>query len=434
MRFRLSRLTARARLAVVTGLIVTTSGLVVLGIGWALVGAQLKMELRAVTEIVPAQGAPEVDMERPIIGPEPADLPREAFAVRAQAVMLEENVRNVTARSLLTQLGLGLATLLVVSVIGTYVLAGRLLRPVSEVSELARDIEAHDLHRRIEPRGYGRNGAELVELVNVVNSMLDRLQQSFDSQRRFLANAGHELRTPLAIQRTVLEVNARNDPTPEVRTLAGQLIPVMDRQQRTVDGLLAVARAGAGVVQPSRVDLAALVRHELDDLANHVHQAGLVLDVQLPDRPVYGWVDLALLELVIGNLLRNLIQHTPRGDRAWVQVDVTEGAPRMTTENDGQPLTDEMIALLREPFRRGTTPRSSVTVAARPGESVAGAGLGLVIAQEAAQAAGIQLSFAPRPEGGMQASATVPPDLREDLPNPVGDSAEPVGQRSPTPP
>ncbi|MGL5825311.1 MAG: sensor histidine kinase [Nocardioides sp.] len=437
--FRRPRFSARARLAAVTGMIVTASGLIVLGAGSAVVSAQLARTLDVLAVPIPvtgsgsavvppdgaAVGAAPADDSAPIPSDNAGSIPSDrspvesvppgagsGTTVEAVRVSAPAEIRGAANRSLLAQSGLSLAVLCLFSVVGTYILAGRLLRPVGQVSELARDIEAHDLSRRIEHRRYGQDGTELVELVNVFNAMLDRLERSFNSQRRFLASAGHELRTPLAIQRTVLEVSVRSDNPPDARDLATQLIPVLDRQQRTVDGLLAIARARGGAVEPRSVDVIALVRYEVATVADSTGGRQPFLDMQLPDHPVFGWVDLALAELIVGNLLSNAARHTPAGGQAAVSVELSDDtAAVITIENDGPALTMEAIDLLREPFRRGTEPVTSDT-GEQPSTASAGAGLGLVIAHEAAEAAGVDIDLAPRKGGGLRVVITIPPAPR----------------------
>ncbi len=397
-------LTARARLTAMYGAVLAAAGLVMLGASYAALHQRLtatpgpdQLVLRLVgpapgaqpgTRPLPAGTVPVTSDQ--LLTPEGRNLQQELAAY-------ERTVREAAERQLLVQSGAALVVLVGLATVAGYLLAGRVLRPVHEVSALARHLGAHDLHRRIPARERGRDGDELGDLVGVVNGMLDRLERSFEAQRRFLANAGHELRTPIAVERTLLEVAAHPGAPAEVHDLVGQVLPVLDRQQRTVDGLLAIARARAEGTSPAVLDVAALVRTELAALAARADRRGVRVTTDLPDGLPPARADVQLVELVVANLLGNAVQHANRGGTVAVRAAPDGDRVRVTVENDGPRLGADELAGLAEPFRRGGT--------ARVGGD--GAGLGLVIARDAADAAGAGLELTPRPEGGVRAELTL---------------------------
>jgi signal transduction histidine kinase len=401
------RLTARARLTALYGAVLAAAGLVMLAASWVALQERLtatpgpdRLVLRLVGP-APSPGTPDRTLPVPA-GAFPVTSDQLVTAdgrnLQQELEAYQRTVRETAERQLLLQSGAALVVLVGLATVAGYVLAGRVLRPVHEVSALARHLGAHDLHRRIPARDRRRDGDELAELVGVVNGMLDRLERSFEAQRRFLANAGHELRTPIAVQRTLVEVAAHPGAAAEVRELAGRVLPVLDRQQRTVDGLLAIARARAGDGSRGPVDLAALTRTELAALAGRARDRGLEVTSDLPAGGPAVPGDVELLELVVANLLGNAVRHTPRGGALSVRVAGAGDGVRLTVENDGPALGADELAGYAEPFRRGGTARVG-------GE---GAGLGLVIARDAADAAGARLTLEPRPGGGVRAELTLP--------------------------
>src|SRR5262249_53371951 len=132
--------------------------------------------------------------------------------------------------------------------------AGRVLRPVHVVSGTARRLSEQNLHERIPVHG---PHDEMRELAETFNGMLARLQRSFDAQSHFAANASHELRGPMTTQRTLVEVAAGTEgASADLRELTDALRPVLGRQERLVDGLLALAWSehGTATIEPVRLD------------------------------------------------------------------------------------------------------------------------------------------------------------------------------------
>lgn len=315
----------------------------------------------------------------------PKALPSKAMADKAA---LQEFTTDVKAQArlelldrLVTGAGIGIGVLTVASAGLGWLLAGRVLRPVHVVSGTARRLSEQNLHERIPVTG---PDDEMRELAETFNGMLARLQRSFDAQSHFAANAAHELRGPMTTQRTLVEVAASaEDAAPDLRDLANTLAPVLDRQERLVDGLLALAWSEHGVTEISPVRLDALVRSSLARADTDLLTVRESLEVSV----VLG--DPALLDLLVDNLIRNATSHNiPHG-----QLQVTTAPGILSVENTGEPITAERLAVLAEPFRRGTQDRLNGN----------GTGLGLAIVSAVARAHHADLKLTPRPTGGIRA-------------------------------
>src|SRR2546430_687047 len=164
-----------------------------------------------------------------------------------------------------------------------YWLTGRALHSVRVMAALARDITEHDLHRRISlplPPG-----DELGELAETFNAMLERLQNAFEALQRFTADAAHELRAPLTLMRTQVDVTLRRERTGEAyRSSHEALRAEIERLSRVADQLLLLARSDSGalVARPREVDLAQLVEDVVERWREVAAQRGLELDGELP--------------------------------------------------------------------------------------------------------------------------------------------------------
>lgn len=270
--------------------------------------------------------------------------------------------------------------LAVVGVVGGWLLAGRMLRPLEQVAAAARLAAAGSLSHRIALPG---PRDELRELADTFDDALERLQRSFDEQQRFAANASHELRTPLTVTRTMLEV-ARADPASvDLHELLSRLDATNDRAIATVESLLALARLDRGQLRLVAVDLAALAR-----------SAGAPADALAP---AWAHGDPVLLGVLVGNLLDNAGRHGT-GDPV-VTTGIAAAEVALTVENAGEPLAPELVATLTEPFVRASRAR---------GGTVPGSGLGLTIAASIVRAHGGELRLRARDGGGLAVRVTLP--------------------------
>ena len=243
-----------------------------------------------------------------------------------------ETLRTYSAVSLLGLFG--------ASVVVGWLVAGRLLRPVEEISSVARDITATDLARRIDLPG---PPDELHDLADTFDDMLDRLDDAFEGQRRFIHEASHELRNPLAVTRTNVEV-ALSDPDAPVEDLRASLEVVQrsaERMSRLVDDLLVYARQGKLSLEEEPVDLAEMAAEAGDDFRAQAEAVDVALVV---DAPVTACVrgDRHALRQALANLIANALRHAPAGTEVtlsagvegpWAWVAVADKGPGIAKED-----------------------------------------------------------------------------------------------------
>ena len=284
-----------------------------------------------------------------------------------------------------------------------WLMAGRALHPLQQITATARRVADRSLHERISLTG---PDDEIKDLADTFDAMLERLDRSFDSQRRFVANASHELRTPLTLNRTLLEVTLDDPATPDaVRQLGATLLAINQRQERLIDGLLTLASSEQTITQPVPVDLADIARHTTTERQADARRANIDIRTNLRPAPVTG--DPVLLERLTHNLLDNAIRYNllDHGE-ITITTDTTDGHARLTVENTGPPVPAYEIPTLFEPFRRLTsTERRSDTTTTSINR---GAGLGLSIVAAVARAHSGEVHAWPRYEGGLTVRIQLP--------------------------
>ncbi|WP_216214440.1 sensor histidine kinase [Amycolatopsis aidingensis] len=382
------RLSVRTRLTVIYGGLFLLAGLVLLLINYLLVESRLP----------DATGFASTQLEQnPAITAQPATpaIPSDGIALRraeaaeAMTISLEE-YRASALNTLLLQSGVALVVAAALAGGFGWLIAGRALRPVHDITTTARRLGAENLDRRIDHDG---PQDELKELADTFDGMLDRLATAFDSQRRFVANASHELRTPLAVQRTLVEV-ALADPeaTPELRRLAGQLLHTGERSERLIDGLLTLARSDRGLAGRAPVRLDELTKRVLAATADLATEREVTVRPRLRPCTVAG--DEVLLERLVENLVRNALHYNEPGGEVTVRVG---GTAALVVTNTGPEVTEAEIPALFEPFRRHGTERTGAT---------GGVGLGLSIVRSVAQAHGGEVHAEPGPAGGLQVTVS----------------------------
>lgn len=304
-----------------------------------------------------------------------------------------DEYRSSTLTTLLVGSGVALVVTAGLAVVFGWLMAGRALRPLHEITSTARRLEAGELDRRINLEG---PPDELKELADTFDGMLDRLAESFDSQKRFVANASHELRTPLAVQRTLIEV-AMADPevSPELNKLGTHLLHTNERSERMIEGLLLLARSDRGLTARMPVRLDEVVQNVVRATAGQAEEAEVTVETRVRPRLVPG--DQVLLERLVTNLVVNAITYNSRG--GWVYVEV-RGNPALEVRNSGPVVPPEAVPTLFEPFRR-------VPGAERTGDS-RNAGLGLSIVRSIAQAHGGLARVQPGKRGGLTVTVQLP--------------------------
>jgi len=307
------------------------------------------------------------------------------------------------ADTLKSMLGWSLASLGVIGVAAGgfgWLLAGRALRPLQNITATARRVADRSLNERIALPG---PEDEIKDLADTFDAMLERLDRAFDSQRRFVANASHELRTPLTLNRTLIEVALDDPDTPEsLRQLGATLLAVNQRHERLIDGLLTLASAEERLTAHGRVDLADLVRYLATESLAAAEQAGVEIRTTLARAPVDG--DPLLLERLAQNLVDNAIRYNI-AEHGWVAVttDTIEGNAILTVENTGPTVAPYEVGDLFEPFRRLTGAERQATPRGNRG-----AGLGLSIVRSVTHAHGGDLHATTRPDGGLTIQVRIP--------------------------
>nr|WP_214662266.1 HAMP domain-containing sensor histidine kinase [Streptomyces polyasparticus] len=292
------------------------------------------------------------------------------------------------------------AALLVMSVLAVGIgwwIAGRVLRPVHAMTATARRISQQNLDERI---ALGGPKDELKELADTFDELLARLESSFDSQRRFIANASHELRTPLAAQRAALQIGLENPSPEDVVRVRERLLDANRRSQHLIDGLLLLANSERGIKETALVDLSEVAAEEAGSCAPAAKAAQVTLTVDKGHAPVRA--NRVLLSQLIANLLRNAIAYNqPHGH---VVVRIAPG--RLTVTNTGPAVAPQDIPALFEPFRRGRGKDRMTTVSAT--NVGGGHGLGLALVRSIATAHGGTVTACPGPEGGLCIEVRLP--------------------------
>jgi two-component system, OmpR family, sensor histidine kinase VanS len=287
-----------------------------------------------------------------------------------------------------------LAFLLVFGLLGGWLLAGRMLAPLTRITDATRVAATGSLSHRI--RLPGRSD-EFRELADAFDTMLTRLEAHVAQQQRFAANASHELRTPLAITQTLLDA-ARNDPNRDTGELDDRLRAVNARAIELTEALLLLSRADQRSFTPETVDLSLVVEEAAETLLPLAEKRGVAIETSGEMTPTIG--SHALLLQMTTNLVHNAIIHNlPEQGAVWVTTSVHPKGVVLTVENTGEKLTPQLASTLVEPFQRGTE---------RIRTDHAGVGLGLAIVKSITQAHDGTLTLTPRDVGGLRVTVQLP--------------------------
>ncbi|MFE9768292.1 sensor histidine kinase [Streptomyces sp. NPDC005808] len=287
-----------------------------------------------------------------------------------------------------------LAFLLVFGLVGGWILAGRMLAPLTRITDATRMATNGSLSHRIRLPG---RGDEFRELADAFDIMLERLEAHVAEQQRFAANASHELRTPLATTKALLDV-ARNDPHRDVDELVERLRVVNARAINLTEALLVLSRADKQAFIREPVDLSLLVEEAAETLLPLAEKRGVAIDASGDIATASGAP--ALLLQMTTNLVHNAIVHNlPERGSVWVRTGVRSGSAFLTVENSGEKLSPELVSTLTEPFQRGTE---------RIHNDHAGVGLGLAIVQRIVHVHDGSLTLTPRADGGLHIAVQLP--------------------------
>lgn len=301
-----------------------------------------------------------------------------------------ERLANERALEVLRQYSFAaLVVLFAIALVVGWFVSGRVLRPIGQITDVAKEIQATDLSRRIE---LGGPHDELRELADTFDDMLERIDGAFESQRQFIHEASHELRNPLAVIRTNLDVTL-SDPGSTEEDLRHTLEVVQrssERMTRLVDDLLIYARKGSLSMERERVDVGALVHETADEFRAPAEAKGITLaDGSPPDLVVEG--DRHALRQALANLLANAIRLSPEG--TTIRVRAGREAPWiwMAVEDEGPGIAPEDQERVFQRFWRGDP---------REGREEGRSGLGLTIVRQIAEAHGGEVKLASTPGHG----------------------------------
>jgi two-component system, OmpR family, sensor histidine kinase VanS len=287
-----------------------------------------------------------------------------------------------------------MAFLLVFGLLGGWILAGRMLAPLTRITDATRIAANGSLSHRIQLPG---RRDEFRELADAFDTMLARLEAHVAEQRRFAANASHELRTPLAITQTLLDV-ARKDRNRDTGELVDRLHVVNTRAIDLTEALLLLSHTDQRSFTRERVDLSLIAEEATETLLPLAERRGLTIETSGDTTPTTG-SHVLLLQLST-NLVHNAIVHNlPEQGTVWVTTSVHPETAVLTVENTGEKLTPQVVAAFAEPFLRG---------AERIRTDHAGVGLGLAIVKSITQAHDGTLTLTPRPAGGLRVTVQLP--------------------------
>ena len=371
------RPTLRLRLTLLNGILLIGAGALVVVLAWLLVDDALHPadELRPGTRVVLADG-------------------RTVDAHEWQTELVRTAEQDLLLR--------GGAALLLIGVVGVgaaYVVAGRSLRPLSQVTSAAQRLSGETLDERI---NYDGADDEVAELAKTFDAMLDRIAGAFDSQKRFVANASHELRTPLAVMRTEVDVTL-DDPDADVaefRRMANVVRDASTRANALVEALLLLARteaqAGRRLARKVPADLSTGVAGALSGVKHEAERLNLDVTTDLKPAPVVG--DPSLLDRLAGNLVENAVRYNHLGGRLWVRTGTDDTLSWLVVGNTGFEVEPADVPALFEPFRRGGRERTGAR----------GSGLGLSIVRAVCEAHGGGVSAVALDGGGLEVTVSLP--------------------------
>ncbi|RLL67949.1 HAMP domain-containing sensor histidine kinase [Streptomyces sp. Z26] len=383
----------RARLtALYTGLLVL-AGVLLTALVYVLLQQSLDSRIgSAVTRAVPASEIEASGPAQPTVG---AFAPTRPMGTNSDSELAGLEIQQVsdaageaTLNRLLTVSGVSLAVFTVLSAALAWWMAGRVLRPVGVITARARQLSGANLHERL---ALDSRGGELKELADTFDEMLDRIEHLVAARQRFAANAAHELRTTLAVQRAAAEIGLADDPPPEkVARMRRKLIENADGSEHLIESLLLLAVSDRQLQHSEPVALHELTTRATDDLREEAARRDVTLDVDAA-RPLSVDGDPVLLEHTVHNLVSNGLRYNHPGGHVRVRVD----ADGVEVVNTGPVVPFGDVPLLFEPFRRAAARDH------RRGRADGGAGLGLSIVASIARAHGATTHAAANADGGL---------------------------------
>lgn len=371
------RPTLRLRLTLLNGVLLVGAGAILVLLAWLLV----RDALRPTDELLPGTTVVLTDGRT------------------LDAGQWQRQLVDAASQELLVKGLLALVAISVVGVAGAYLVAGRALRPLHQVTATARRLGEATLDERI---GWSGADDEVAELAETFDAMLDRISGAFEAQKRFVANASHELRTPLAVMRTEIDVTLSDDDADlaEYRRMAAVVRDASERANGLVDALLVLARSeaqsGRRLARRAESDLAVGTANALSAVSREVERIGLKVHTSLRPAPVVG--DPGLLDRLAGNLVENAVRYNHLHGRIWVRTGTDGQRSWLVVGNTGFEVAPADVPGLFEPFRRGGQERTGAR----------GSGLGLSIVRAVCDAHGGTVKAVAQPGGGLEVTVTLP--------------------------
>jgi signal transduction histidine kinase len=381
-RLRLPRRTARLRLTILYGGVCLVFGAILLAVTYLLTWGALSTTITA----------------HPQPGPSSSQSPAIPSAQQANQSQLQNGAEQIAIdrQLLLIRSGIALGIVSVAAVGAGWVLAGRVLRPLSTITTAARQISASSLYERLALHG---PDDELKELGDTLDGLFARLEASFDAQRRFAANASHELRTPLTRERALLQVTLA-DPASTIdiwQAVSRELLASNAEQERLIEAMLTLASSEAGLSLREPVDLAAITSAALAVPRPGISHLGL--DVRTDIQPAVLEGDPLLVQQLVTNLIDNAVRHNIPGGDVLVATRISGGRAVLSVINSGQIVPPAEVDRLFQPFQR---------LGPRRARRDNGHGLGLSIVGAIATAHGATITPQPRPGGGLAIDVIFP--------------------------
>ncbi len=290
--------------------------------------------------------------------------------------------------------GLTLAIALVAFAIGREV-ARRGLAPLATIADVASEIEAHDLGKRLNAGG---SEDELGRLSRTFDRMLDRLQAAFDRQRRFTADASHELRAPLSVLRAEADLALRRERTPaEYRAALQAIADEADQIDALIDGLLSAARAEEGNVATARFDLVPIAREAALRMEPLARAKNVTIVPHAAATPAFIDADASLVSRALLAIVHNAVKYAPQNGHVDASLVHDGASVTITVGDDGPGFSAEGLACGLDRFWRDD-----------PARGRSGMGLGLSIAKAVVERCGGTLAIANRSTGGALVTARFP--------------------------
>jgi signal transduction histidine kinase len=319
------------------------------------------------------------------------------FAVLASQDLHAQNMLSLLTTAMLFALPIGL----VATAISSYLISGIAVRPLAELLTMARRLSPESIGEHVEVQAASR---EMSDLRQELEKARERLAAGFAAQERFISNVSHEIKTPIAVVLTQIQVLPRAEQTAAVQEFVQSTTEELEKLSRTVDSFLLLTRVRHGKETLPKFDQAYMRDILLDSFEGcigYARQHDVRLDLQIPegedaDASVMGNAD--LLRTIVDNLVRNAVRYSPKESTVTVTALVEEGKMKVDVRDHGPGIPEALIPTL---FDRFSKPRG-------PERGTAASGLGLAIAQGLAELHGGKIEAKNCPDGGSLFRLTLP--------------------------